>query len=166
MTFTDADKRHLEAAQGWIELGNHFEANEELENITAQLREHPDVLEIRWQIYAKAGKWDACLDLGAAQVKLAPTKPASWLQHACALHKLGRTEEALEALQSTLYRFHTDWQVLYDLARYACVLGKLREARVWLNCAFDYGWKKASLAALDDPNLALIWRGTWITPAN
>ena len=31
-----SDLRHLTAAEGWPELGNHFEANEELERITPQ----------------------------------------------------------------------------------------------------------------------------------
>ena len=35
------DQRHLRAAQGWFELGLHLEANEELENITAEYRAHP-----------------------------------------------------------------------------------------------------------------------------
>lgn len=35
------DQRHLDAAQGWLELVNHLEANEELENITAKNRAHP-----------------------------------------------------------------------------------------------------------------------------
>ena len=48
------DLRHLQAAQGWLELGNHLEANEELENITPKYRAHLAVLELRWQIYAKA----------------------------------------------------------------------------------------------------------------
>ena len=31
------DSFHLLAAQGWLELGNHVEANEELDKITPQL---------------------------------------------------------------------------------------------------------------------------------
>jgi hypothetical protein len=38
------DKRHLDAAQGWLGLGNWREANEELEQITPERRAHPDVL--------------------------------------------------------------------------------------------------------------------------
>jgi len=34
MNLTESDKFHIRAAQGWLELGNHLEANEELENIT------------------------------------------------------------------------------------------------------------------------------------
>lgn len=62
------DTHHLAAAQGWLQLGNHVEANEELEQIAPSLRSHPDVLELRWQIYAKAEKWDACLDIVGKQM--------------------------------------------------------------------------------------------------
>ena len=41
------DSMHLTAAQGWLELGNHEEAFEELEQIDAPLRGHLDVLEVR-----------------------------------------------------------------------------------------------------------------------
>ena len=37
---------HLRAAIGWLELGRHIEANEELEKITERLRAHPDVLKV------------------------------------------------------------------------------------------------------------------------
>ena len=50
------DLLHLQAAAGWLELGNHIEANEELEKITPKLRAHPDVLEVCWQVYAAAKK--------------------------------------------------------------------------------------------------------------
>ena len=38
------DNLHLQAASGWLELGNYIEANVELEKFTPQLRVHPDVL--------------------------------------------------------------------------------------------------------------------------
>jgi hypothetical protein len=56
------DLHHLRAASGWLELGSHLEANEELERISPRLRVHPDVLQIRWQIYAKEKKWETCVD--------------------------------------------------------------------------------------------------------
>ena len=34
---------HIEAEQGWLELGNHVEANEELEKIAARNRAHPEL---------------------------------------------------------------------------------------------------------------------------
>jgi hypothetical protein len=51
------DQRHLEAAQGWCELHAFAEADAELDNITASLRAHPNVLEVRWQIYANLERW-------------------------------------------------------------------------------------------------------------
>ena len=54
------DTLHLRAATGWLELGNHLEANEELEKITPQLGAHPDLLEVRWQIYAAAKEMGGC----------------------------------------------------------------------------------------------------------
>jgi hypothetical protein len=45
------DKMRLVAAEGWLQLGNYLEANEELENIIPQIRGHPDVLALRVLIY-------------------------------------------------------------------------------------------------------------------
>jgi hypothetical protein len=38
------DTHHLKAAKGWVELGNHLEAFDELEKIAPLNRAHPDVL--------------------------------------------------------------------------------------------------------------------------
>ena len=72
------DTIHLQAAQGWIELGNHVEANEELEKITARLRVHPDLLELRWRIFAAAKNWEAALDIASALIQIDPENPAGW----------------------------------------------------------------------------------------
>ncbi|HZQ20438.1 MAG TPA: hypothetical protein VFA90_17220 [Terriglobales bacterium] len=119
------DAHHVKAAQGWLELGNHLEANDELEKVTASLRSHPDVLEVRFQVYAKAEKWEACLEIGTALVKLAPKNPSSYLCHAAALHRLKRTHHAHDQLLHAVRMFPKDWRVRYALARYACRLGKL-----------------------------------------
>ena len=37
---------HLQTAKGWLELGNHEEAFEELEKVEAPLRGQPNVLEL------------------------------------------------------------------------------------------------------------------------
>ena len=48
---------HLTAAQGWLELGNHEEAFEELEQIDAPLRGHPDVLEANLVLLVALGQY-------------------------------------------------------------------------------------------------------------
>jgi len=44
------DQRHLEAAEGWLGLGDHLAANEELDSITPRLRAHPDPLKPRFEV--------------------------------------------------------------------------------------------------------------------
>jgi len=59
----DSDRRHFDAAQGWLVLGSFIEADAELDNITPEFRVHPYVLGVRWNNYAKAGKWDAAFEV-------------------------------------------------------------------------------------------------------
>ena len=49
------DSFRLSAAICWLDLGNWQEANEKLEKVARAMRAHPEVLELRGQIYAKAG---------------------------------------------------------------------------------------------------------------
>ena len=116
------DDLHLQAAQGWIELGNNLEADKELDEITPQLRTHPDVLEVRWHIYANARKWDACLDIAGAIANLAPKKSFCWIHRSFALHELKRTQEAFDQLLPVVKKFRKVWTIPYNLACYCCQL--------------------------------------------
>jgi tetratricopeptide (TPR) repeat protein len=152
------DTFHLSAAIGWLELGNWHEANEELEKITPDLRAHADVLEIRSEIYAKAKKWEQCVDLGNALVKAVPNRPSAWLQRSFALHELKRTQEAADLLVPAAVLFPKEWRIRYNLACYACQLGNKKEAWKWLEFAFDLsGAKQVKLMALNDPDLETLW---------
>ena len=57
------DRRHFDAAQGWLTLGDWRSANDELENITPLFRAHPDVLVLRWLVYAKGEKWAGAFEI-------------------------------------------------------------------------------------------------------
>jgi tetratricopeptide (TPR) repeat protein len=153
-----SEQHHLEAAEGWLELGNHLEANEKLERIEASLRAHPDVLELRWQIYAKAKKWEECVLIGQALVNSAPARPDSWIHRSYALHELKRTEEASDLLLAAADLFPGLWLIMYNLACYASCLGNLEEAWDWLQDAFDLGdAKKVKSMALEDKDLENLW---------
>jgi hypothetical protein len=67
-----ADQRHLDAAQGWLGLGNYLEANEELERITPRLRAHRDVLRVRHDVYSAAQKWEAAAEVARALSEMVP----------------------------------------------------------------------------------------------
>src|SRR5580765_5841699 len=99
------DSFHLRAARGWLELGNPLEANEELEKIAPALGMHPDVLEVRWQISAKAKQWEACIDLAERIIALTPDNPFGWIHRSFALHELKRTQEAWDNLIRVIKKF-------------------------------------------------------------
>jgi hypothetical protein len=152
------DSTHLEAAQGWLALGNHLAANEELERIKPRLRSHPDVLEARWHICAHARKWEACVAIAAALVKLAPERPDGWLHRSHALHELARTQEAFDSLVAAADEFPKVWTIPYNLACYCVQLGRCNEAKGWFTLALaiassDEEIARIKLRALDDPEL-------------
>jgi predicted Zn-dependent protease len=153
------DSLHLQAAQGWVELGNHIEADAELDNIAANLRAHPDVLNVRWEIYAAAKKWEAALDIAAAVIQLDPEDPLGWLNRSYALHELKRTTEARDNLLRVVDKFPISATMRYNLACYECQLGNLERAKQWLEKAFALGGaNELKLTALDDPDLEPLWR--------
>ena len=48
--------------------------------------------------------------------------------------------------------------IAFNLACYACQLGRLEEAHAWLRKAMDFGdEKEIKLRALDDPDLEPLW---------
>lgn len=149
---------HLRAALGWLELGNHLEANEELEKITPTLRAHPHVLDVRWRIYAAAKQWEPCVDLARALTKLVPDELVGWIHLAFTLHALKRTKEAWETLLPVADKFAGEWLVSYNLACYAATLGDLKSAWNRLERAFEIGdADKIKLKALGDPDLEPLW---------
>ena len=152
------DSFHALSAQGWLELGNLEEANAELENIAPAMRAHPEVLEIRWLIHAKANKWEACLDIADAITKLLPENPLGWIHRSVALHALKRTAEARDSLLLVISIFKDNQVMHYNLACYECRLGHLKQAMRWLERAIDMeGKKDVRLTALEDPDLEPLW---------
>jgi predicted Zn-dependent protease len=99
------DRRHLDAADGWLGLGNLHEARVELNQITATEQSHPDVLQLRWNVTAKAGAWAGCLDIALRLTRLAPDRHLGWLHLALSLCNLGRFEDAIPVLEQAIARF-------------------------------------------------------------
>ena len=154
------DVHHLRAAQGWLELGNDQEAIVELERVAPELRDHPDVLELRWQAFAQAKDWDASLGIAVEIVKRAPDRLFGWLHRAYSMRRAsgGGLKLALDALLPALERFPEEAIVPYNLACYTCQMGDLTEARSWLAKALAAG-EAAELKrmALNDPDLKPLW---------
>jgi tetratricopeptide (TPR) repeat protein len=151
------DSHHLDAAQGWLELGLHLEANEELEKISPEMRVHPDVLEIRWQIYAKEKRWQACAEIGNAIMTADPDRSFGWMHHSFALHALKRTEEAYIHLATVVDDFPDKWLIPYNLACYCSQLGRFQEAQSWFKKAIAINDKDVPKKGIDDPDLKPMW---------
>lgn len=148
---------YLRAAQGWFELGDDQAANAELEQIVPASRAHPDVLALRWAIYAKHLKWEACIEIASALVKLAADRSDSWVHRSFALHAEGRTREALENLLAVTDRFPRVWVIPYNLACYNSVLGNFEEAQRWFKRAVLIDDNAVQRAGIDDPDLKPLW---------
>jgi tetratricopeptide (TPR) repeat protein len=157
------DRTHLQAAEGWLDLGNHVEASAELEKIAPANRAHPDVLQVRWGVYAKAGKWDACLDIATALTQMTPRRRFGWIHRAISLDQLQRPAEAKELLLSAVGKLGPSSTVAFHLACICARLGQLIEAKRWVKEAIDLAQDKATLdrlrlRLLDEPVLESFWR--------
>jgi tetratricopeptide (TPR) repeat protein len=151
------DAHFLSAAVGWCELGNVAEAKADLERIAPALRQHPDVLEVRWLIHAQEKNWDEGLAVAEKLVELAPERSSGWLHRAYALRRAprGGLQAAWDALLPAFEKFPEEPIISYNLCCYACQLGRLDQARQWLQRAVKVaGKEKIKFMALNDDDLA------------
>jgi len=90
---------------------------------------------------------------------LAPEHPFGWLHRSFALHELNRTAEARDNLLTVFDKFPGESILRYNVACYECQLGRLEQAKHWLEKAFKMGnARKMKLAALQDPDLEPLWK--------
>ena len=152
------DSHHLSAAEGWLELGNPVEAAAELQRIGPPGSAHPSVLEMDWQIHARARQWEECVELAIRQIEQTPERPAGWVHRSFALHELNRTAQARDLLLPIVDLFPQEAILTYNLACYECRLGNLPAARKWLKKTFrlknSLPWR---MAAQNDADLERLW---------
>jgi len=154
------DTHFLSAAAGWYELGNITEAKAELERISPALREHPDVLELRWLVHAQEKNWEQGLAVAEKLVEIAPERSSGWLHRAYALRRVqrGGLQTAWDALLPAFEKFPKEPTIPYNLSCYACRMGRLDEARGWLQRAVKIaGKEKIKFMALNDDDLEPLW---------
>ncbi len=159
------DAFYLSAAVGWLMLSNPLEAEEELGKITPRLRIHPDVLEVRWQIHARAEQWKACVEIASAIIVMASDRPSAWIHHSYALRRLssGGLQAAFDALYPAVRKFPCEPLIPFNLSCYTCQMGLLEDACDWLRRAFALATrtgtkKRFKHMALDEPDLEPLWR--------
>ena len=154
------DCHHLRAAEGWLELGSPTEAAAELSLIAPKHQRHPDVLEMRWALLARARQWDTALEAARELVLAAPDHASGLLYQAYALRRAagGGLAQAREALQPASEKFPKEPIIPFNLACYACQLGQLDEARKWMKRAMKVGGReRIKLMAMADEDLKPLW---------
>jgi hypothetical protein len=155
------DQRHLDAAEGWLGLDDWTEANQELEQIRPSVRGHPYVLLVRYEVLAKARRWDEAVAVAQTLLFLFPERPESWI---CWAYSTRRKSEgglvaAKEILVQAEARFPAEYLISYNLACYECLLGNLKASRMWLKKAFVLaGSMDIRAMAMEDEELQSLWR--------
>ena len=153
----DSDRLHIEAAQGWLGMSDWREADSELDRITPAMRAHPSVLRTRILVCIAAEKWESMHEIAQALVVKLPYDALMCIYAAMALDRMNRTRDAYNLLESFVKRFPNHAQLHYDMARYACKIGMLQEAKSSLERAIDVSEKDICQQALDDPALERLW---------
>jgi hypothetical protein len=152
------DLHFLHWAEGWLDLGNSHEAHRELEQIRPDRRGHPDVLSLRWQIYAEEQHWSDCFVLALSWTERWPTDPRGWIALAQTFYHRKQIADAYSVCVAKATDFPECWELLYNTARYACLLGRLTEAMQYVQVAMVVGDPKdVRQRALNDPDLTAIF---------
>lgn len=156
------DTHHLNAAIGWLMLGNPFEARCDFIKISPDSRKHPEVLDFEWRLLARENRWSEAAEVGERLVQAAPEDASAWVHRSYALHELQQTREALERLLPAVKRFPQETIIPYNLACYTCQLGDLVTARCWLDQALSLSGNVAEKierlqSAVQDNDLKPLW---------
>jgi uncharacterized protein HemY len=154
-TFKPPDTHHLSSAIGWLELGNAREARHELAKLSPETANHPEVLELRWSAAVDQKDWADAAQVAESLWRLDPASASSWLHRAYAIRRAegGGLSAAWDALLPAAERFPSEPIIPYNLACYACQMGRLEEARQWLRRARKLGdpaWLKSMALADED----------------
>ena len=148
------DRRHVEAAEGWLDLGNWDEGRKEILLVRPRSRTHPEVIRVCLELLIAMQQWEKVAEGARILCMVEPDGPQGWFFLATALHRMDRTSEAREILVRVVDRFADAFPLHYSLARYCCRLGNLNEARRWWKKAAGLtDGKKLREVAADDPDL-------------
>lgn len=144
----------LEAAAGWLMLGNAREARSEFEQLSTSARQLPEALVILWDIEAHEQKWSDAVAAADRLIQRLGDQPDGYIKRAYALHELKRSQEAWDTLHPVFEKFADNWLIPYNLACYAAQLGRTTDALKWFRKALRVGnARELRDMAMTDPDL-------------
>ncbi len=116
------------------------------------------VLEKRWLRCAERRDWQTSLEVADLIVSQHPEEPLGWIWQSVSLHKLKRTQAALEQLLNAAERFPQIPIIYYHLACYTCQLGQFKDAARWWSKALALGNKDLlTMMAANEDDLRPLW---------
>jgi tetratricopeptide (TPR) repeat protein len=156
MPLSEREQIHLDAAQGFLELGMFLDADAELDRIDPFCRQLPEVLEVRVKIYSALKKWELVQVVAKRLADYEPEEPKWIAMWADALRKTGAIESAKAILLDAVERHPKCPLLHYELACCECVLGEIEVAKSRLEHAVKLD-PSLRLRALDEKDLEGIW---------
>lgn len=149
----------LVPAEGFLEIGQHREAWEELEKLPDAARAHPDVLLLRMDILLAMERWEDAVVLGAGCCMNWRTHDAFFLRTADALMHLKDDENALVVLKSAPESLQAKPEFHYAIAKCAASIGLVSDAKKALQECFSLD-KSYRQRALDELDLQAVWESS------
>jgi len=149
--------RLLTAAIGYLELGMFQDAWDSLEDIHAEERHLPAVMQVRLEIYRCLEKYEGMATVAEHLTKVFPNDAQNWISLAYAQRRYINLQTAEKTLLAAQERFPQEATIPFNLACYACQLGRIEEAKEKLAkaIAMEPAFKKT---ALEDEDLKPIWQ--------
>jgi tetratricopeptide (TPR) repeat protein len=148
--------RILAEAIGYLELGMLQDSWNSLEEIPAEERHLPPVLQVRLEIYRLMEKYEGMATVAEHLTKKFPEESQYWISLAYAQRRYIDLQTAEKTLKDALGRFPDDELIHYNLACYSCVSGRIEEGKVQLETALRLD-PNLKATALEDEDLVGVW---------
>lgn len=143
-------------ALGFLELGMPQDAWEELGELPAEIAETSPVIQMKVEVLNRLKRWQDAAELCRPMIEREPGELFWWIQRAFSLRRSESIESAEAVLRSALVHHPPEGVLIYNLACYACVQGRLDEARDFLGRSISGDPDTIIRMALQDPDLAAL----------
>ena len=156
MPLSPEDRIHITTAQGYLELGMCSDAEAELEQVTPDARQLPEVLAVRIGIFQETERWAAMQAAAKRLALLDPTAPQWAIAWAYATRRAESIDIARIILIEALDCHPSEPLIHYNLACYDCQLGDIPSAKKFIETALRLNPKMGRMA-LGDEDLEPLW---------
>jgi tetratricopeptide (TPR) repeat protein len=133
----NADAYHFKAAWVCLTELRPDQAAKHLEKLSDEARRDSNFSFLAETAFMATGDWEKLRELGEQQTKRCPEESRGWIIQGIGLEKMGKIQEAYSLLLGVLLNFSKDFFVHYNLACFACRLGRNDEAWSLLKKSFS-----------------------------